>query len=53
MSAAVARARAIQLLEHYLGNLHRAAGLQWSGDNSAEMEELADALIDAALAAGR
>jgi len=42
------RARAVELLQHYFELIGRRAGIQWHADNNAELEELADALIEAA-----
>lgn len=43
------RARAKRLLVHYFETVFRRAGAGWDADNVAEVEELADALIDAAV----
>jgi hypothetical protein len=43
--------RAAHLLGFYLSQSFRAAGLRWDGDNTAEVVDLIDAIIEAATAA--
>lgn len=40
--------RAFRLLRHYLANLWAQAGVQWSSDNDAELQDLVQSLINAA-----
>lgn len=42
------REKAKSLLQHYFRHVWESAGLGWDGDNSSEIDELADCLIDAA-----
>lgn len=44
------RATAIHLLSFYLQQVYRAAGLHWTSDNDAEIEDLVDAILAASAA---
>lgn len=45
-----ARRKAIRLMNYYLGSARSAAGLSWSEENDAEVSEMVDAIIAAAIA---
>ena len=43
------RGRAKHLLKYYLRMVARSSGVQWDSDNDAEVEEIVDCLIGAAV----
>lgn len=47
MAIAAARAKATQLLTHYLATVWQRAGLRWDSDNQAEVTEIVDLIFDA------
>lgn len=42
------REQAKRLMQHYMKMFAEKAGVHWDGDNTSEIDELIDALIDAA-----
>lgn len=44
--------RAKRLLTHYLRNLVQLSGNRWDSDNDAEVEDIIDAIIEAAATEG-
>lgn len=48
MANSAQRLRAKQLLRHYLRMLAQASGVRWDDENNIEVDDLVDAMIDAA-----
>lgn len=43
------RARAKQLMTHYFRRIYNEVGRKWDSDNTAEIEDLVDCLVNAAI----